>query len=179
MKIRIITFLFLLSATFAHAQAPDFSAECKAQMQKLAYLAGNWKGDATYTRGPGKTETLAQTERIEWRLNGVVLEIEGTGRNQQTNDVAFNAFAIVNYDPIAKKFKFKSYVKEGFTTDAYFEVLAENKFEWGFDVPNNGGKTKYIITLDPTQKTWYETGEFSRDGSKWFKFIELNLKKLD
>ncbi|WP_460995947.1 hypothetical protein [Spirosoma harenae] len=40
------------------------------------------------------------------------------------------------------KLKFRSYVKEGFTTDAYFEILADNTFEWGFDVPNNGGKTK-------------------------------------
>ncbi|UFH56640.1 hypothetical protein [Spirosoma sp. KNUC1025] len=163
----------------AFAQSPDFSAECKTQMQKLAYFVGNWKGEATHSKGLGKTETIAQQEKIEWRLNGVVLLIEGTGRPMNTEDIVFNAFAVVNYDPADKKFKFKSYVKEGFTTNAYFDVVAENKFEWGFDVPNGGGKTRYIITLDPAKKTWYETGEFSRDGSKWMKFIELNLKKLD
>ncbi|MBD2701253.1 hypothetical protein IC229_11440 [Spirosoma sp. BT702] len=80
---------------------------------------------------------------------------------------------------MAKNFKFRSYVKEGFTTDAYFNVVADNKFEWGFDAPNGAGKTRYVIILDPVKKTWYETGDFSRDGNQWFKFIGLTVKKLD
>lgn len=179
MKATLLSCILGLFMAPAWAQSPDFSAECKAQMQKLAYFVGNWKGEAIHSRGPGKTETISQQEKIEWRLNEVVLLIEGTGRKMGSSDIVFNAFAVVNYDPNEKKFKFKSHVKEGFTTNAYFDVVAENKFEWGFDIPNGSGKTRYVITLDPAKETWYETGEFSKDGTKWSRFIELNLVKLD
>ena len=143
-------------------------------MQKLSYLAGDWKGNAT-VRNPNGTLTLEQSEHIEWKMDGMVLSIEGTGTDQ--GKVMFKAMAVVNYDPAQQQFKFKSFVKEGFSTDAYFNVVSENKFEWGFDIPS-GGKSRYTITLDPNKKSWYEVGEFSRDGSTWMKFIEMNLTKL-
>ena len=82
----------------------------------------------------------------------------------------------INPELFDQQFKFKSYVKEGYTTNAYFTVLSENKFEWGFDIPG-GGKTRYNIILDPANKTWHEIGEYSRDGNSWMKSIELNLVK--
>lgn len=68
-------------------------------------------------------------------------------------------------------------MKDGRSADAYFTVLSENKYEWGFDIPA-GGKSRYTIVLDPTQGSWYEKGEYSRDGDTWFTTIELNLKKV-
>ncbi len=168
--------LFLISVNMLYGQAPDFSAVCKEEMKKLEYFTGHWKGEATMQRGPGPAVTLLQEEKIEYRLDGTVLQIEGTGRDTD-GKVAFNALGLVNYDAVTKQFKFKTYLKEGQSTDAYFNVLEENKFEWGFDIPA-GGKVKYIITLDPVQKTWYEKGEYTSDGNTWYAFIELKLKKI-
>lgn len=170
----ITTLVALVICTQLFAQAPDHSETCKAEMKKLEYLVGNWKGDAVVQTRNGPL-TVNQTEKIEWRLDGVVLAIEGTGR--QNNEITFNAFAIANYDPYSKQFKFKSYTKEGGSTDAYFKVLADNNFEWGFDTPN-GGKVKFVITLDPTKKTWHEVGQYSADGTNWMKTIEMNLTKI-
>jgi hypothetical protein len=171
---KLIPLLLLAITSHVLAQRPDFSAQCKTEMQKLSYLVGDWKGEATIKNQSG-TKTLSQTEHIEWKLDGLVLSIDGTGREQ--DKITFQAFALVNFDPADQQFKFKSFVREGYSTNAYFKVLEENKFEWGFDIPS-GGKSKYTITLDPTKKTWYETGEYSRDGNTWMKFIDLNLTKI-
>lgn len=138
MKIRILVVLLGISIGHLSAQAPpDFSIRCKEEMKKLAYLAGDWKGEALY-RGQNGPQTLTQTEHIEWKLQGLVLSIEGAGKQENPgtsqDEIVFQAFAMVNFDPADQQFKFKSFVKEGYSTNAYFKVLEENKFEWGFDI---------------------------------------------
>ncbi|MGE0772895.1 MAG: hypothetical protein AB7K37_14360 [Cyclobacteriaceae bacterium] len=173
MKKLILVSLVLLSVTFAIAQRPDMSAQCKEAMKKLAYFVGDWQGTAT-VQSPQGPMTLQQTEHIQWQMDGLLLQIEGIGR--QNDQIKFHAMAIVNFDPTDQQFKFKSFVKEGFSTNAYFKELKPNQFEWGFDVPS-GGKTRYVITLDDQKGTWHETGEYSRDGNTWMRFIEMNLTK--
>ncbi len=171
------TCLLALSLMFfsltSFAQRPDFSAKCKEEMAKLSYLVGDWQGEALINER-GSQRKIAQTEHIVWEMDGLVLSIKGTGR--EGDAVTFQAFAIVNFDPTDQQFKFKSYVKEGFSTNAYFKIIQANQFEWSFDIPG-GGKSKYTITLDPSKKTWHEVGEYSRDGNQWFSFIEMNLVK--
>lgn len=176
--ISFLILVILLSVTITSFSQGNYdaSALCKEEMKKLSYFVGNWEGEASYRRGPGPAETLTQKEHIEWKLDGVILSIEGIGRKDDA--IQFNAYAVINFDPFGKTFKFKSYTKEGRSTEAYFKVIKENNFEWGFDIPT-GGKIKYTIVLDPTQKNWTEIGEYSQDGNSWFKTIELNLKKLD
>ncbi|MEQ9413066.1 MAG: hypothetical protein RIF39_04515 [Cyclobacteriaceae bacterium] len=174
MKKLIILILTSLVGTQLMAQPRDFSAQCKSEMKKLAYFVGDWKGTAVI-QTPNGPQTLVQTEHIKWELDGVVLSIEGIGR--ENDKVTFNALAFVNFNPASQEFQFRSYLKEGYATDAYFKVLDTNKFEWGFDIPS-GGKVKYSITLDPVKKTWYELGQYSPDGTQWMKSIEMNLVKL-
>jgi hypothetical protein len=174
MKTSLILLALSLCSITAVAQRPDLSPRCKEEMKKLAFLAGDWKGEARIRNQSGE-QVLTQTEHIDWKLDGLVLSVEGAGRDKDV--IAFQAFALVNFDPTDQQFKLKSYVKEGFSTNAYFKIIEENKFEWGFDIPG-GAKSKYVITLDPTKNTWHETGEYSRDGNTWMKFIELNLSKI-
>jgi hypothetical protein len=151
----------------------------KAEMQKLSYLAGNWKGEAVARQRNGPDTKIAQEENIQFRLDNTLLLIEGTGRNPlNASEIVFNALAFVNYDEGAKEFKMRSHLKDGSKTDAYFKVLGENHFEWGFDIQNNA-KMRYDIKLNPKDKSWYETGEYSPDGITWYPFIELKLTKLN
>lgn len=169
----LTTIILLFAGTTLMAQPRDYSQQCKSEMKKLAYFVGDWKGTAVVQTRNGP-QTINQTEHIQWELDGVVLSIEGIGR--ENDQITFNALALIHFDPTEQAFKFRSYLKEGYATDAYFKVLDENKFEWGFDMPT-GGKVKYSITLDPVKETWYELGEYSPDGSKWMKSIEMNLVK--
>lgn len=172
-----LVLLFSVCATAVLAQGPpDYSEQCREALKKLSSLSGVWEGKATVTRGPGTQIIVDQREDIEFTLDGTLLSINGKGKDPN-GSVVFSAMGIVNYDAPRNQYKLKSYTKEGNSTDAYFTIQEENKYEWGFDIPN-GGKIKYIITIDPSKKSWYETGEYSGDGTNWFRFIELNLTKI-
>jgi hypothetical protein len=46
-------------------------------MRKLSFLAGHWSGPVTIVRGPGEPLRLTQTEEVAYKLDGLVLLIEG------------------------------------------------------------------------------------------------------
>jgi hypothetical protein len=56
-------------------------------MKKLAFLIGKWSGDATSRRGQNETVKVKQTEEVQFKLDGLVLLIEGTGRDPNSGDV--------------------------------------------------------------------------------------------
>ena len=177
MKSLIIIALTMLGLVCAKAQgtAPE---SLKQEMQKLAYMAGKWKGEASMRQPNGTLLKVNQEEDIQLKLDGTILVIEGTGRNPEDGKVSFNAYAIVSYDQQKKELKLRSHVMNGNQTEAYFKILEENHFEWGFDLPNNA-KIKYDIKLNPTDKSWVENGQYSPDGNIWYPYIEMKLKKLD
>lgn len=179
MKHLIITCSILLGlAISTHAQGPAPEA-IKTEMKKVAYMAGRWSGEATMKRGNTPAIKVLQEENIQFKLDGTVLLIEGTGRSTEAgNPVVFNALAIISYNQYTKEFKMKSHVLDGNSTEAYFKVLGENHFEWGFETPQKA-KIKYDIVLDQQAKSWVEKGEYSPDGTTWYPFIEMKLTKLD
>ena len=132
-------------------------------------------------QGPGEPKRSTVDEHIEFKLEGSIVLVEGTGKTTdpatKTEAIVHHALGILSYDQATSQYKFKSYLNNGRSTDAWFNITGENKYQWGFDVPT--GKIKYSITIDPTQKTWNEIGEFSRDGNTWMKFFEMNLKKVE
>jgi hypothetical protein len=182
MKNLLLICAIFLGLTIGHTQAQGLgkaSDALKNEMQKLEYFTGKWKGEAIAKQRNGPDTKIIQDENIYFKLDNTILIFEGTGRNPQNlNEITFNAFAVVSYDEHKKEFKMTSHLKDGSQTQAYFKVLGENHFEWGFDVQNNA-KMRYDIKLDPKAKTWYETGEYSPDGATWYPFITLNLTKVD
>lgn len=179
MKTLITPLLVACSLAFSsvNGQAPDFSAECKQHLQKLQALAGKWKGSGTVSMGPGRTETFAQTEDVQFRLDGTVLQIEGIGSRQPANEVVFNALALINFDVQKGDYSLRSYLRDGRWTDAWFKIVEDNLFQWGYAVPGNSGQIRYTITLNPAGQTWQEIGEYSADGTNWYKVFEMNLTK--
>jgi hypothetical protein len=128
--------------------------------------------------GPGSAKKSKVHEKIEFKLDNTILLVEGIGKSMdatQNEAVVHHAFAILSYDVATQTYKFKTYLKDGRATDAWFNILGENKYAWGFDVPN--GKIRYHIMIDPQKKTWNEVGEFSQDGTQWFKFFNMDLVK--
>jgi hypothetical protein len=169
--------VLVLAASAASAQQP--SAAHKAEMKKLDYLVGKWKGEATLFRGK-ETTRLTQTEDVQYRLGGVVMLIEGTGRGKlpgkDEDGVVFNALAVVSYDAQAKKHMIKAHRMEGNSVDAEM-TLTEKGFIWGFTTPDRKVQTRYTMTL--TEKgEWHEVGEYSLDSKTWTKFIEMTLTRV-
>lgn len=116
------------AAAFAQAQ-PNLQLQREA-MKKLAFLVGQWQGDATITRAPGGPIQVRQTEQVQFKLDGLVLLIEGTGRDTKTGDVAFNALATVSFDEATKTYRFRAH-----NDGRYLEtelIVGDRSFEWGY-----------------------------------------------
>ena len=67
------------------AQAPPRMPNVEAQraaMKKLSFLTGKWSGEASLLRAPGQYVDLLQTEQAQFKLDGLVLMIEGVGRTK-------------------------------------------------------------------------------------------------
>jgi hypothetical protein len=179
MKKPILILVILMVAftinTTAQAPAGDVN---KQKLSIFNAWAGEWEGEGSSQMGPGAAKKSKVHEKIEFKLDNTVLMVEGIGRSMDPKEneaVVHHALAVLSYDIATQTYKFKSYLKDGRTTDAWFNVVEENKYAWGFDIPN--GKIRYQITIDPQKKTWNEVGEFSQDGTQWFKFFNMDLVK--
>lgn len=157
------------------AQIADARPIVDSAMAPLAWLVGEWRGPGTMqTRaGPQVADVL---ERVESRLDGRVLVIEGIGRDMAAGEgagqVVHNAFALLSYDPDAGRYVMRAF-REGRFVDADAE-LSDGVFTWGFAVP--GGRVRYHIRHDAGN--WLETGEFSPNGANWRQFFEMRLDRV-
>ena len=149
------------------------------EMRKLDWLVGEWKGEATVQMGPGKPEHVVQTERVQSKVGGKVLMIEGLGKRKledgSVGDVVHDAMAILSWDEAKKNYRFSAYLSNRPQTEATLEVTGPTSAVWGMETPM--GRMRYTLSL--TEKgEWLEIGEFSRDGQQWTKFIEMRLQKV-
>jgi len=71
-------------------------------VKKLEFLAGTWSGDAKVQFGQSGPIELTQTEEVQYKLGGLILLIEGTGRAKSDGKVAFHALATISFDDIAQ-----------------------------------------------------------------------------
>jgi hypothetical protein len=181
MKNVLFLLLLLVASICQHATAQPEMGN-KEKMKVFASWEGRWKGEGWMQMGPGEPKKSSVDEKIESKLDGTVYLVEGVGRamNAETKQetVVHHALAVLSYDQGTAQYKFRTHLKDGRSTDAWFNVTGENTYQWGFDIPNRG-KTRYSIKIDPKAKTWNEIGEYSADGTSWNKFFEMNLTKTE
>jgi hypothetical protein len=176
----VLIILFMLAGMYTGkivAQNPQINKE---KMNALTAWAGHWQGEGSMQMGPGEPNKSSIDEHIESKLDGTVLLVEGVGTALDPatgkEAVVHHALAVLSYDEASSQYKFKSYLNDGKSTDAWFNALGNNQYQWGFETPK--GKIRYNIAIDPVKKTWKEVGEFF-DGTNWWKFFEMNLVKVD
>src|SRR5260370_32781168 len=78
-------------------RSPDLEAQ-RTAMRKLEFLVGTWTGEARITRGAGETTELVQTEEVGYKLDGLILVIEGIGRAKPSVAPVLRAFAVIACD---------------------------------------------------------------------------------
>jgi hypothetical protein len=148
------------------------------EMGKLDFLIGEWKGEAWIQMGPGKRETVIQTEKVTPKAGGKVLLVEGLGRKKledgTAGDVVHDAIAMISWDKARSTYRFIGHVAQQESVDSPLDMTAPNTFVWGMDTPQ--GKVRFTIRLNEKGQ-WNEVGEFSRDGTTWMKFMEMTLTK--
>lgn len=184
MKITNFTFAFLsfffatlvatTVATFSvAAQQPGVdSAEAQREaMQKLSFLAGRWSGPVTIFHGPGEPLHLTQTEDVAYKLDGLVLLVEGKSTNAE-GKVLFSALATIAYDDASHIYRFRAY-NQGRYLDTEFSVPA-NGFSWGF----TAGPAHILNTMHLTDKgEWEETTEATVGSNPSHRSVEMLLRR--
>lgn len=155
---------------------PVFGAD---EMRKLDWWLGEWSGPASIQMGPGKPQQVLQSERVQSKLGGRVIVVEGLGKRMMEDgsagEVVHDALAVISYDEKAKQYVFDAWTARDGHVRAWLEAGEKQTAKWGFETPQ-GAKIRYSIQLTEAGE-WSEIGEFSRDGTQWLKFFEMTLKK--
>lgn len=166
---RSVLCVLLVSAAAVAQQMPDVEAQ-KEAMKKLSFLAGTWKGPATAYL-PGGPLKMTQTEEVQYKLGGLVMLVEGTGRLPD-GTVRFNALATITYDEPSKTYRIRAHSDGRFVESEL--KLADRGFEWGYQA----GPAKINFTMKLTEKgEWQETGEYVVGGQPPRKSVELLVTK--
>jgi hypothetical protein len=146
--------------------ADTLIAQQRAAMAKLSFMDGVWRGPASTLLPSGEKHTVTQTERIGPFLDGAVKVIEGRGYDAKDN-VTFNAFGIVSYDPAKKAHAMRSYTM-GRAGD-FALTPSDSGFVWEIpagldDDPLHGGDPRWEVARDrPARGSRRRTGAVLRD----------------
>jgi hypothetical protein len=171
MRKAVVLLFVLVTATLASAND---------EMRKLDFLAGEWKGEAWIQMGPGKPSYIVQTERVQSKLGGQVLLVEGLGRNRLADgaagEIVHDALAVISWNAEKKTYRFATWVAGKGELETTLDLTSPTTAVWAMDVPK--GRMRYTIRL--TEKgEWNEIGEFTRDGgATWSKFFDMTLTKV-
>lgn len=164
--------ILLMSGPARAQQPPSHSVEAQREaMRKLEFLAGHWSGPVTIVRGPGEPLRLTQTETVQFKLDGLVLFIEGksTGADGKAQ---FEALATIAYDEEAGKYRIRAY-NDGHYLDTELTVQPDG-FTWGFQ----SGPAHIVNTMRLTpQGQWQETTEVTMGNSPPRRSVDMLLDR--
>ncbi|HTX77483.1 MAG TPA: hypothetical protein VMD29_14840 [Terracidiphilus sp.] len=140
-------------------------------MQKLAFLAGHWSGPLTVQAGPGAPLHLTQTENVQFKLDGLVMLIEGRSTDA-TGKAQFEALATVAYDEASQSYHIRAY-HDGHYVDAPLTVTADG-FSWGF----KAGPAQVENTMRLTAKgEWQESTDVTVGDRPAQRSVEMLLTR--
>lgn len=159
------------------APPPSQGVDAVERLKPLTPMAGTWSGTATFDRGPGGKAQVQQEERIQVKLDGAAVLIEGHGKMQQGGEASsvHDALGVIYVDPRSGDVKMLAVTRQNGAVIADVTLGEDGSIGWGFETAM--GLVRYKIVLQGD--TWTETGEMSRDGgATWRPFLEMNLKRV-
>jgi hypothetical protein len=170
--------LVLLVATgiFCMAQqprTPDLDAQ-RAAMKKLDFMVGKWGGEARILIGPGAPAERVQTEEAQYKLDGLILLIEGVGRNKTDGKLALQALAVVSYDDESETYHMRAF-NDGRFLETEVKLTANGKgITWGFALGQY--KTNAVLRIDD-HGDWTELHEIAVGTQPPMKYMELRVSR--
>jgi len=170
-------FAFILAVSLslpllAQQSAPNSVQMQRQAMHKLSFLQGRWSGPITIMHGPKETLHFTQTEDVEYKLDGLVLLIQGKSTDAQGNE-QFSALATVAYDDASHTYRFRAY-HQGHYLDTELSVVPDG-FSWGF----SAGPAHIANTMHLTAKgEWHEVTDVTVGSSPAHRSMDMKLKHL-
>jgi hypothetical protein len=151
---------------------PNLQAQREA-MQKLAFLNGQWAGEASLLRGPTEFVELLQTEEAQYKLDGLILVIEGVGRTASGGQALLQAFGIISYDDESETYHLRAF-NDGRFLEAEVKLLEQGKgMTWSFALGEI--RTKSVLRINERGE-WTEFAEIFIGSQSPKKLLELTVR---
>jgi hypothetical protein len=156
-------------------QLPNIEMQREA-MKKLQFLVGSWVGEARLHRGQGEPSILMQTEEAQYKLNGLLLQIEGIGRSKADGKAVLQALGIICYDDERRCYRMRAF-NDGRFLETDVKLLDNDKsLTWGFAV----GQIRTTSVLQISEKgEWTEVAEITIGTQLARKLLELTVHRLE
>jgi len=145
-------------------------------MRKLGFLAGKWAGEARLRRGPGEPLILAQTEEARFKLDGLILEIEGIGRSSPDNKPVLQALGIISFDDETSTYHMRAF-NDGRFLETGVKLLEDGKsLTWGFTLGSI--RTSSVLRINEKGE-WTELAEITIDSQPARTLMELTVRRQE
>src|SRR5215472_2531751 len=152
-------------------RVPDLEAQ-RLAMRKLGFLVGKWAGEARLLRGPAESVELLQTEEAQYKLDGLILMIEGVGRTKSSGQPVLQALGIISYDDESKTFRMRAF-NDGRFLETEVHLLQDGKgMNWGFVLGEI--RTSSVMRITETGD-WTELAEITIGSESPRKLLELTV----
>jgi hypothetical protein len=170
MRYSLFGLLVALAGACYGQQQPSAAAQREA-MKKLDFLAGKWSGPASVSQGPGEPMKLTQSELVQYKMDRLVMLVEGTGRDAN-GKIVFQALATISYDDTKSSYRFRAY-NNGHYLDTELKVTPQG-FEWGYIA----GPLKVNNVMRINEKgEWAEVTESAYGGTPPRRSVEMALQR--
>jgi hypothetical protein len=162
----------LASQMAQRPRVPDLEAQ-RAAMKEFSFLVGKWAGEARLLRGPAESVELFQTEEACYKLDGLILVIEGVGRTKSGSQLVLQAFAIISYDDESTTYRMRAF-NDGRFLETQVKLVEEGKgMTWGFVLGDI--RTNSVLRINENGE-WMELAEITIGPEPPKKLLELTVR---
>jgi hypothetical protein len=145
-------------------------------MKRLDFLVGEWSGEASAARGPGVVVDLVQSEVAQFKLDGLVLMIEGVGRTKSDGKLALQALGLISFDDASDGYRMRAY-NDGRWLETDVTLLEDGTgLSWGFSLGEI--TTKSVLRINDKGE-WTELAEITIGARPPQKLMELVVQRVN
>jgi hypothetical protein len=143
-------------------------------MKMLSFLVGKWTGEGRMLRAPGEKVEMLQTENAEYKLDDLLLLIEGIGRNEANGKPELHALGIISYNDEMGTYHMRAFNDGRFLeTDMKLNDTAR-EITWGFALGEI--KTRSMLRIDE-EGDWTELHEITVGSQAPRKLMEVRVSR--
>jgi hypothetical protein len=156
-------------------RVPDLRSQRDA-MRKLSFLAGKWTGRARQFRGTAEPLELSQTEEAQFKLDGLILVIEGTGKTLSEGQPVLQALGIISYDDESATYHMRAF-NDGRFLETELKLLSDTQgLAWGFTMGDI--QTKSVLRISEKGE-WTELHEIAIGFQLSKKLMEMTVRLIE
>jgi hypothetical protein len=155
-------------------KTPNIEAQ-RAAMKKLEFLVGEWSGEASVLRGPGQFVDLAQTESAEFKLDGLLLVIEGVGLTKTDGRAVLQALGLISFDDDAGTYRMRAFNDGRWLETEIKPADGKDSISWGFALGEY--KTSTVLRIN-AEGEWTEFGQLTVGDRPPQKMMELRVRRI-